>query len=500
MSNQTTDNNKRIAKNTLVLYIRMLITLAVGLYTSRVVLNTLGVEDYGVYNIVGGVVAMFGFLNSTMSGATQRFLTTALGEGSKKQMSLVFCSSIQIHAIISILIFVLSETIGMWFLIYKLNIPLDRYDAAIWVLQCSILSSIVMVMSVPYNAAIIAHEKMDAFAYISILEVVLKLLIVFLLMFVDFDKLKLYAILMLSTCKRHFPETRYKHVIYKPILKKMSSFAGWDLYGNLCVVGKTQGLNFLLNIFFGTVLNAAAGIAGQVTGIIMQFANNVIMAVRPQIMISYAQKQYVRMNYLINRSSIFIYLLILMLSSPLFVDCYFVLKLWLKIVPDYAVSLCRISLLSGLLSIINSTVSAGIHATGNIKKISFISGTCYLLVIPFVYIAFKLGVAPYWGYGISTIVMYIILILNGVILHSMLREFYLAKYLKMILQLTFITMLYLAILFFSSECIEMSFLRLIVLCMESVFIAIIFLLLILSKEEKIKMKKMISNKLSKFKQ
>ena len=156
--------------------------------------------------------------------------------------------------------------------------------------------------------------------------------------------------------------------------------------------------------------------------------------------------------------------------------------------------------MSGLLSIINSTVSAGIHATGNIKKISFISGTCYLLVIPFVYIAFKLGVAPYWGYGISTIVMYIILILNGMILHSMLREFYLAMYLKMMLQLTFITMLYLAILFFSSECIEMSFLRLVVLCMESVFIAIIFLLLILSKEEKIKMKKMISNKLSKFKQ
>ena len=168
MANQTTDNNKRIAKNTLVLYIRMLITLAVGLYTSRVVLNTLGVEDYGVYNIVGGVVAMLGFLNSTMSGATKRFLATALGEGSKKQMSLVFCSSIQIHAIISILIFVLSETIGMWFLIYKLNIPLDRYDAAIWVLQCSILSSIVMVMSVPYNAAINKKEKMDALHFPSV--------------------------------------------------------------------------------------------------------------------------------------------------------------------------------------------------------------------------------------------------------------------------------------------------------------------------------------------
>lgn len=507
---QTSDNNKRIAKNTLALYIRMLITLAVGLYTSRVVLNTLGVEDYGVYNIVGGVVAMFGFLNSTMSGATQRFFTTALGEGDKNKLSLVFCSSIQIHAIISIVILVLSETIGMWFLYNKLNIPIERYDAAIWVLQCSILSSIVMVMSVPYNAAIIAHEKMGAFAYISILEVSLKLLIVYLLIFVNFDKLKLYAVLMLCTqflirmvysvyCKRNFSETCYKHVIDKTLLRKMSAFAGWDLYGNLCVVGRTQGINFLLNIFFGTVLNAAAGIAGQVTSIIMQFANNVIMAVRPQIMISYAQKQFDRMNYLINRSSIFIYLLILMLSSPLFVDCYYVLKLWLKIVPDYAVPLCRISLLSGLMSIVNSTVSAGIHATGNIKKISFISGTIYLLVIPVVYVAFKLGAAPYWAYGISAIVMYIILGVNGVILHSMVTKFLLSKYMMVIIQLTAMTLLYLGVLFLSSDWLEMSFVRLCFLCFESILIAVLLLLFILSKKEKEMVKKILINKLLKFK-
>lgn len=507
---QPSGNNKRIAKNTLVLYLRMLITLGVGLYTSRVVLNTLGVEDYGVYNIVGGVVAMFGFLNSTMSGASQRFLSTALGEGSRKQLSIVFCSSIQIQAVISIIIFVLCETIGVWFLYNKLNIPVGRHDAAMWVLQCSIFSSIVMVMSVPYNAAIIAHEKMDAFAYISILEVVLKLIIVFLLMFADFDKLKLYAVLMLGTqllvrivysayCNRHFPETKYKHLVYQPILKKMSSFAGWDLYGNLCVVGRTQGVNFLLNIFFGTVLNAAAGIAGQVIGIIMQFANNVIMAVRPQIMISYAQKRYERMNYLINRSSVFIYLLILMLSSPLFVDCYYVLKLWLKIVPDYSVSLCRISLLSGLLSIVNSTVSAGIHATGNIKKISFISGTVYLLVVPIVYVAYKLGAAPYWGYGVSAIVMYLILLVNGLILHSMVREFYLSKYIRVIIILTIITLFYLGILFFSAGYMEMSFVRLVVLCTESALISALLLLLVLTKEEKGKIKMIISNRISRYK-
>lgn len=502
---QATDNNKRIVKNTLFLYVRMLITLVVGLYTSRVVLNTLGVENYGIYNIVGGVVALFGFLNSTMSGATQRFFTAAIGKNDKNQMSIVFRSAIQIHALVSLFVLILSETVGVWILYNKLNIPIDRYDSAMWVLQCSVLSSIVMIMSVPYNAAIIAHEKMGAFAYISILEVTLKLIVVFALLLFGVDKLKLYATLMLCTqiiirivysmyCKRNFPEARYKHVIDKSTFKEMSSFAGWDLYGNLCVIGKTQGLNFLLNIFFGTVLNAAAGIANQVTGIIMQFASNVIMAIRPQIMICCVQKKYGRMNYLINRGSLFIYLLILMLASPFLIDCYYVLNLWLGLVPDYAVPLCRISLLYGMLTIINSTVLAGIHATGKIKKISFISGTIQFLVVIFTYAAFKMGAEPYWAYGISTIILLITLVVNGVIFHSLVNDFYLYKYLKLVLQVVCMTILYLTTLSYFSNFMETSFFRLMSLCGESVILTVFLLIFILTREEREKIKSIICNK------
>lgn len=502
---QATDNNKRILKNTLFLYVRMLITLVVGLYTSRVVLNTLGVENYGIYNIVGGVVALFGFLNSTMSGATQRFFTAAIGKNDKKQMSIVFCSAIQIHALVSLFVLILSETVGVWILYNKLNIPIDRYDSAMWVLQCSVLSSIVMIMSVPYNAAIIAHEKMGAFAYISILEVTLKLIVVFALLLFGVDKLKLYATLMLCTqiiirivysmyCKRNFPEARYKHVIDKSTFKEMSSFAGWDLYGNLCVIGKTQGLNFLLNIFFGTVLNAAAGIANQVTGIIMQFASNVIMAIRPQIMICCVQKKYGRMNYLINRGSLFIYLLILMLASPFLIDCYYVLNLWLGLVPDYAVPLCRISLLYGMLTIINSTVLAGIHATGKIKKISFISGTIQFLVVIFTYAAFKMGAEPYWAYGISTIILLITLVVNGVIFHSLVNDFYLYKYLKLVLQVVCMTILYLTTLSYFSNFMETSFFRLMSLCGESVILTVFLLIFVLTRKEREKIKSIICNK------
>lgn len=502
---QATDNNKRILKNTLFLYVRMLITLVVGLYTSRVVLNTLGVENYGIYNIVGGVVALFGFLNSTMSGATQRFFTAAIGKNDKKQMSIVFCSAIQIHALVSLFVLILSETVGVWILYNKLNIPIDRYDSAMWVLQCSVLSSIVMIMSVPYNAAIIAHEKMGAFAYISILEVTLKLIVIFALLLFGVDKLKLYATLMLCTqiiirivysmyCKRNFPEARYKHVIDKSTFKEMSSFAGWDLYGNLCVIGKTQGLNFLLNIFFGTVLNAAAGIANQVTGIIMQFASNVIMAIRPQIMICCVQKKYGRMNYLINRGSLFIYLLILMLASPFLIDCYYVLNLWLGLVPDYAVPLCRISLLYGMLTIINSTVLAGIHATGKIKKISFISGTIQFLVVIFTYAAFKMGAEPYWAYGISTIILLITLVVNGVIFHSLVNDFYLYKYLKLVLQVVCMTILYLTTLSYFSNFMETSFFRLMSLCGESVILTVFLLIFVLTRKEREKIKSIICNK------
>lgn len=253
----------------------MLLMMTVALYTSRVVLNTLGVEDYGIYNVVGGVVAMLGFINGSMSSATQRYITFALGRGDIKHLQTVFSTALQIHILISTLIVILGETVGLWFMYTQMQIPVDRMDAAFWVLQCSILSTVVMIISVPYNADIIAHEKMSAFAYISILEGVLKLAVVYLLLVFSYDKLILYAFLILAVqlfirscyscyCNRHFEESKYQHVWDKKLFKEMTGFAGWSMFGNLAGVFFGQGLNMLLNVFFGPVVNAARAVAIQV--------------------------------------------------------------------------------------------------------------------------------------------------------------------------------------------------------------------------------------------
>lgn len=326
----TAENNKRIAKNTLLLYIRMMLTMAVSLYTSRVVLNTLGVEDFGIYNVVGGVVAMFGFLNGAMATTTQRYITFELGRNDFKQLKKIFNISVSIHAFISIIILILAETIGLWFLYNKMTIPVERIDAALWAYQGSIISTIILIMSVPYNALIIAHEKMSTFAYISVLEAVLKLLIVYMLLIGDFDKLKLYALLMCciqliirfiygNYCKRHFPETKFQ--LYKDLklFNNMLAFAGWNLWGNCASITFTQGVNILLNIFFGPIVNAARGITTQVQGAVNQFSWNFQTALNPQITKSYASGDYIYMHKLIFRSSkfTFFFTIIFISSCPI---------------------------------------------------------------------------------------------------------------------------------------------------------------------------------------
>ena len=296
---EISSNNKRIAKNTLLLYFRMLVTMAVSLYTSRVVLNILGVEDFGIYNVVGGIVAMFGFINGSMTSATQRYLTFELGQNNRAQLTKVFSTSLSIHGIISFLIIVLAETVGLWFLWNKMQIPADRMNAAFWVFQCSVAASVIMIMSVPYNAAIIAHERMSAFAYISIIEVSLKLLIVCFLRYFHTDKLILYAVLIVIVqflirlcyswyCNRHFNETKYRWSWDKGLFKEMTGFASWNMFGSLAAITFTQGLNLLLNMFFGPVVNAARGIAVQAQTAIGQFSSNFQTALNPQITKSYA--------------------------------------------------------------------------------------------------------------------------------------------------------------------------------------------------------------------
>ena len=348
-------NNKRIAKNTILLYGRMLLTMAVSLYTSRVVLNILGVEDYGIYNVVGSVVTMFAFLNGALITSTQRYLTFELGRGDYDQLKKVFTTSIVIHAIIASLIVILAETIGLWFFYNKMVIPESRMTAAMWVYQLSIVTMVIQVMSAPYNSIIIAHERMGVFAVISILETILKLAIVYLLLVLSGDKLVLYAILVAvvqllirfvytSFCKKNFEESQIIKGIDKTLLKEIGKFAGWNIWGNLAATLFGTGLNLLLNVFFGPVVNAARGIALQVESSIAQFSTNFLMAVNPQVTKLYAQNNLQEMRVLLSRASKFACYLMLMLSLPVMIETPVILTVWLKLVPDYTIPFLRLIL------------------------------------------------------------------------------------------------------------------------------------------------------------
>lgn len=395
-------NNKRIAKNTLLLYVRMLFGMLVSLYTSRVILQTLGVEDYGVYNVVGGVISMFTFLNGAMSSATSRYITFEIGKGNMEQLKKVFSTSLQIHAIIALLIVILGETVGLWFLMNELVIPEGRMDAAMWVYQCSIASCVVGIMSVPYNADIIAHEKMSAFAYISVLEIILKLAIVYLLVVLPFDKLKVYAVMVLMVglliryiytryCHKHFEESHYIHRIDKALLKEMSSFAGWSFWGNLAAILYSQGLNMMLNIFFGPVVNAARGIASQIQGVVQQFVSNFQMALNPQITKTYASGELDKMHSLMFRSARFSFMLLFFLSLPIMLETNYILTLWLGIVPENTVIFARIIIAISLIYTIANPCVIANQATGKVKVYQAVVGGLLLLILPISYIVLKMG-------------------------------------------------------------------------------------------------------------
>ena len=402
----TSTNNKRIAKNTLLLYVRTLFVLLVSLYTSRVVLNTLGVTDYGVYNVVGGVVAMFGFINSSMAAATQRYITFALGKGDAEQLQKVFSTALQIHVLISVLVIVLGETIGLWFMYTQMQIPADRMDAAFWVLQCSIVSTAVMIISVPYNADIIAHERMSAFAYISILEAVLKLVVVYMLVVFSYDKLILYAILILAVqllirfcysryCNRHFAESKYRRVWDKALFKEMTGFAGWSMFGNLSGVLFGQGLNMLLNVFFGPVVNAARAVSVQVQHAIQQFVGSFQMALNPQITKTYAKGEIDDMHRLMFRSARFSFYLLFLLSLPVLLETDFILTVWLKTVPENTVVFLRIMICTSLIYTLANPLMVANQATGKVRRYQAVCGTILLMILPVSYVCLKLGCPAY---------------------------------------------------------------------------------------------------------
>ena len=439
-----TDNTKRLAKNTSALYFRMLLSMVVSLYTSRVVLNTLGVEDYGVYNVVGGVVAMLGFLNASMSSATARFLAFELGKGDATRLKKTFSTALLVHIGIALFIFVIAETIGLWSLNDKLVIPIHRMSAAHWVYQFSILSTLITITQAPYNASIIAHEKMDIYAYVEILNVILKLVIVYFLVIGNFDKLILYGLLVLIVsilialiyrlyCIRYFEECHFHWIWDVSILKPMLTFSGWDLYGNMSVTLKQQGLNMLLNVFGGPILNSANGVASSVQGAILGFSTNILMAAKPQIIKRYAESDLARVRMLIYKLARYSCLLMVCISIPLIIEMEVILKLWLKIIPPYSIAFCRILLITNCLTTICLCLNIGIHATGNVKRLSIINGSLNFATLFITYLFFKMGFTPEWGYIISFIMSFITIFITHIILQIQIPGFSFAILIKQVL-------------------------------------------------------------------
>lgn len=374
--------------------------MVISLYTSRVILNTLGVEDYGINNVVSGFIGMLGFLSGSLGAASSRFITYDLGIGDMPTMKRTFGNIVTIHLLLAVIILILGETIGLWFVLNKLQIPENRMTAALWVYQFSIFSFMLSIVSVPYNATIIAHERMKAFAYISIVDALLKLLIVYLLVVIPYDKLIIYAILFFCIqvfdrvvygvyCYRHFEETKTKLAFNKKLFKEIFSFAVWTMNGNLAVIGYTQGINVLLNMFFGPIVNAARGVAVQVQTVVQNFCNNFQMALNPQLTKSYAQNDLEHMQQLLKVSSKFSFFLLYIISLPLMLEAPLVLKWWLGIIPEHTVNFLRLILCSSMLIALSNPLIVSVHATGKIKKFQAIEGTMLLCIVPIAYVLLK---------------------------------------------------------------------------------------------------------------
>jgi len=473
--------NKRIAKNTGMLYFRMFLTLCITLYTSRVVLNILGVVDFGIYNVVGGVVGMFLFLNSAMAAASSRFLIFELAKNDLYELKRVFNASLSSHIFIVIVIFLLSETIGLWFLTHKLVLPVERMSAVHWVYQFSILSAMVSLTQIPYNATIIAHEKMSVYGYVTIIEVLLRLVIVYFLSLGNLDKLKVYAVLYFlvtliisviyrTYCNRNFKECRIAFHWDKALYKKLFSFSVWELYGGVALMGMGQGLNMLLNIFFGPVVNAARGIAYMVQGAIVGFGDSFITAVKPQIIKLYAENDVKKMMSFVFVSSKYSFYLTLFFSLPLYIEISFILKLWLKIVPDHTASFCRLILINNLIWSMRNPIVTAFHAIGKIKIANLVCGSLFYLIIVFSYICLKMGYYPESVFIVTILVSVLIQITELFLLKSLI-SYSIIAYFKEVVLICVLVMISAAIVpYLFSILFEQGFIRLLIVGFSSLIV------------------------------
>lgn len=471
-------SNKRIAKNAIMLYIRMFLSMIVGLYTSRVVLNTLGVVDYGIYGVVGGVVSIMGFLNASMAGATSRFITFELGKGNNQRIKDTFSSALIIHIGIALIVFVLAETIGLWFLNNKLDIPEERMHAAHWVYQMSILSTMLGITQAPYNACIIAHERMGVFAYIEILNVTLKLLIVYLLVIGEFDKLILYSILTFAIsviiimiyriyCIHKFQECHFNWIWNKEILRPLLSFSGWDLYGNMCVTARVYGSTFLVNMFFGVILNAAYSLSNMVYGVIVNFSSNVIQAFRPQIIKLYAINRYDEFNKILRNAIIYTIIFFAYFAVPLLLETNYLFDLWLSEVPAYSVLFCKLMLIAYIFDPIINVLNISIHSTGKIKLLSLCGGTMHILYIPILYVVFNTYQNPTYMYIVLLFVSFCILLSSSIIVCKLIPKIKIKCIFTAIIKIYFIIAITYILCYSIQSLIPSSISRLIIMIISS---------------------------------
>ena len=487
----------------------MLAGMVVSLYTSRIVLQTLGAEDYGIYGVVGGIVAMFSFLNTTMARATSRFLTFEMGKDNKERLKTTFSSALIIHLGIALLVFILAETIGLWFLNNKLVIPEGRMDAAHWVFQFSILSMFVGFTQVPYNATIIAHEKMDVYAYVELINIFLKLGVVYLLYIGNFDKLILYAFLILVVsiiiamiyrifCIRHYEESRFKWVWDMEIIKPMLSFSGLNLYVSMCFTARTQGTTFLINIFFGVISNTANSIATTVDGVLNGLAYNIITASQPNIIKCYSQNKLDEMQNTMRNCIKFSTLFLTLIAIPFYFETPFIIQLWLGQVPDYVVSFIRIALILNFIRLINSVITISLDATGNIKLYSIMTGTINLIALLVSFLLFKIGYDAQFAYVVCLLSFILILTINICLLKKQIKEIILHPILLDILQLLLIVIISIFIGKLLYTYVPSGIYRLIsIIICNTIVVSLLTYIIVLNKDQRKFVSQFLSQKLLK---
>lgn len=498
-------NNKRIAKNTLYLYLRMLFVMAIGLYTIRAILDILGVVDYGIYNVVGGVVTMFAFMNKTLSTSSQRYFSIELARGDKDRLNKWFCLNITSFLAIGIAITIFLETVGLWFLNTQMTIPEERMVAANVVYQLSIISFLFQIISVPYLALIIAHEKMNVFAYVGIIEAIGRLAIVFILMILTYDKLIIYGILILvlsvgvsmsyiAYCWKNYPESSYRLYWDTTEVKELLGFSGWHFLGTFSTTCRSQGINILLNMFFNPAVNAARAVAFQVNSHIMQLSSNFFTAIKPQIYKSYAKGEYEELFKLIMRSTVICAFLISIIAFPVLSCTTYILSLWLKEVPAYTVVFTKLALINGLIDSVNGPLIATSLATGRIRKFMVVVSSIIISNLPISYIALLIGADP----AITMVISIIISAINVIVMAYLLNMIILfpwKKYLILISKITIVSVVVLFGIFFFSLDNQNDLASLCVLVFAQIVVIVLLYGMILSRSDRQYVIKMVKNKI-----